>query len=358
MFSCGLWESKFSKIFEDGCPISRSADLFRSKEKSRKFENKVLKRSAFVSKNPFQIPGQPHMGVFNKISQIWDFKYENNSISSGNSTEMMKMLSNNKKQKMMENRFADRIKYVATESGEINNIFTRKEKNTIIDGSTKFDGTIERINVSRYITSEVRTREFVTRQLTGLGSQPQKAQATFMMMIAMHLAPVVAGDDWKDVGPNLCSEMGWSMTQFAKILLISAPRRFGKTRTVSMMVINYALSVPGTIIMVYSTSQDTSNLLRKDVEQCLSDAGEMEFAGKRVKLTDLKGKYGERQLHLFSPYKPGVSSVIYFCPGITKQNQDRYFYIIFIFLFLFFHFPQKRGQKRFVYTHFFIFSLV
>jgi len=322
-FSCDIWTNNFSHVFTDGCPVSRKSELLENKKEMMKnsIENHVI-----VSKRPFQVPGLPN---FNLMSDMSDFDMlYHNGVSDNKlvSTDIY-----NIKNRMVKNNFITRIKQVAANNGEINNILINNKVDARDGRENAFSSISETSNI--HITSEVRTREFVTRQITGLGSMPEKCQATWMMMVAMHLAPSVAGDDWKDVGPNLCKEMGWSMSHLAKILLISAPRRFGKTRTISMVVINYALSLPGTIVMIYSTSQDTSNLLRRDVEECLENAGDTEFAGRRIKLTSLIGKKGERQLHLESPYKPGVYSIIYFCPGITKQNQDR-FVILFFYLFI------------------------
>jgi hypothetical protein len=174
------------------------------------------------------------------------------------------------------------------------------------------------------ITDEIRTREFVVRQRVGIGAAPRKVQA-------MILAPVVAGSSWKDIGPELCREMNWPFKKTYKIMLASAPRRHGKTRFVSMVVLNYALSQPGVPIIVYSTSQDTSNLLRQDVETLMREAGVIDFAGVKVEITSLVRKTGERQLRIASPYNMDLESIIYFRPSLNKRNVDQQVCVILYF---------------------------
>lgn len=178
--------------------------------------------------------------------------------------------------------------------------------------------------MSTLVSAEVRAREFIGRQLSGIGAVPEKVQATFMMAAAMIMVENVAGDEWRNVGPDICQEMGWPFKKTYRFFLASAPRRFGKTRFVSMVILNYALSRPGSIVIVFSTSQATSGLLRQDVKKLMAEAGPMEFAGRQYNLMDLFGeKNNERELHLKSPYNPARESVIYFNPGLNENNMDK-----------------------------------
>ena len=184
------------------------------------------------------------------------------------------------------------------------------------------------------VTDEIRTGEFVTRQRVGIGTTPRKVKKTFMMSAAMILAPVVAGDSWRDIGPELCSEMNWPFAKSYKIMLASAPRRFGKTRFVSMVILNYALSCPGVVVVVFSTSQDTSNLLSEDVRNLIAAAGSVEFVGVKFTISDLVTKSAQKELKIRSPYNLDQESTIYFKPGLNKQNMDKQVCFILLLFFI------------------------
>ncbi len=188
-------------------------------------------------------------------------------------------------------------------------------------------GTEATNSESEVVSPMIIAREFIGRQLTGIGTKPEKVQATFSTGAAMILVSnIVSESDWREFGPEICQELGWSFKQtlLFRYLLCEAARRMGKTRFISMTAVNFALSRPGSTVIVFSTSQDASTLLRTDVENMLEQAGEMEFAGKMYKLTDLKGNlYGQKMIELRSPYDMTKVSKIYFKPGLHKHNMDK-----------------------------------
>lgn len=220
-----------------------------------------------------------------------------------------------------------------TKDNEWMNDATRKiinngNKNKMIESLEKnILGTEANMNESDTISPMVIAREFIARQLTGIGTKPEKVQATFAIGAAMLLVSnVVSESDWREFGPEICQELGWSFKQtlMFRYLLCEAARRMGKTRFISNTVLNFALSRPGSTVIVFSTSQDASNLLRTDVENMLEQGGELEFAGKMYKLTDLKGNlYGQKMIELRSPYDMSKVSKIYFKPGLHSHNMDK-----------------------------------
>lgn len=208
------------------------------------------------------------------------------------------------------------------------------------------------VDMNEIISPEIRVREFIGRQLSGIGVKPEKVQATFMMGSAMMLAQnIVDVAEWREIGPDICAELGWSFrnTLCFRYMLAEAARRMGKTRSISMTSVNYALSLPGSTIIVFSTSQDASDLLRTDVDTMLDEAGEVEFAGKMYKLTDLKVSKGKRRLTLRSPYDPTKLSTIYFKPGLHKHNMDKQVCFFNIYFFL-----KKRIEKKGMLEHDFL----
>jgi len=277
------WHHTFGQFFTDNCPLARKA-------------RDACSDTAMMPASIFRPPS---------IASV--AKKTRNALS------LTAALQN-----IGDDRWMSRIMEKAEDGGEIDSLFAHAVDPG--DGAPRIT-----------ITDEIRTREFVVRQRVGIGAAPRKVQATFMMAAAMILAPVVAGSSWKDIGPELCREMNWPFKKTYKIMLASAPRRHGKTRFVSMVVLNYALSQPGVPIIVYSTSQDTSNLLRQDVETLMREAGVIDFAGVKVEITSLVRKTGERQLRIASPYNMDLESIIYFRPSLNKRNVDQQVCVILYF---------------------------
>ena len=231
-----------------------------------------------------------------------------------------------------------------TNDSEIKNEWMKDALTKIIDSgnhSHLLDNPIFRaigddnlIAVSEQVSDETRVREFLARQFSGIGTIPKKVQATFCASAAMILAEnIVSPSIWRELGPKICNEMGWSLKVVSKYKYLTCvtARRFGKTRFISMTVVNYALSKPGSIIIIFSTSQDASDLLRQDVENMIAEAGEIEFAGVMYKIADLKGR-GHKKMRLKSPYNMDKFSTIYFKPGLHKHNMDKQVRLSFISL--------------------------
>lgn len=56
-----------------------------------------------------------------------------------------------------------------------------------------------------------------------------------------------------------------------------APRRFGKTKAVSMLVAAYALSNPGSVTAIFSTAQRASSLLLEDIKMLIESVPNCSF---------------------------------------------------------------------------------
>ena len=277
------WTSVYGHVFNDRCSMSES------KNSDRKASTRCLDSSVFSH------PVAPGMS---RIAH-----------------DLLTLDSD--RSEIVSNRWLSRVVTKSTESGEIVYMTPGVEN---ID--TK--GNNASILITEKVSADVRTREYIIRQMAGVGKKPWGVQATFMMATAMMSASNVAGDEWKNVGPSICQEMGWPFKATYRMQLGSAPRRLGKTRSVSMSVLNYALSIPGVLVIVFSTSRDTSALMRKDVVDMMSAAGYMKFAGNQYKITDLVGsKDAASELRLRSPYDLTQESVIQFCPGLNKTNMDK-----------------------------------
>ena len=284
----------FHNKFHDNCQLHRKSLM------NKKDDEAIMPTSIMPLYSARQKITEPYSGLFDAM------------IDESRGNEWI----NDAKNKIMEN-------------GNKGQMIESLEKNAL--------GSEAKNSESEIVSPMIIAREFIGRQLTGIGTKPEKVQATFSTGAAMLLVSnVVSESDWREFGPEICQELGWSFNQtlMFRYLLCEAARRMGKTRFISMTAVNFALSRPGSTVIVFSTSQDASTLLRTDVENMLEQAGEMEFAGKFYKLTDLKGElYGQKMIELRSPYDMTKVSKIYFKPGLHKHNMDKQVCCIYILIF-------------------------
>lgn len=98
-------------------------------------------------------------------------------------------------------------------------------------------------------------------------------QQEFQNIISHMVAPNIVGDAWNLIGPRLCHDFGWDPGNSPQMALGKAPRRFGKTVTVAVVIVNYCIEVEGACVSAFSTSKRTSMLVKKKVMQMLVESG-------------------------------------------------------------------------------------
>lgn len=162
---------------------------------------------------------------------------------------------------------------------------------------------------------EDRVREFIRRMHEGYKYKrgellrPEKFGLGVFKMVMPSIAKNILGPQWASVGTRLSREFGWDIKRHPKLFLGQAPRRFGKTIIVVMIIVTYAIVMPGSIISTYSTSRRTSQLLKSVVLEIIRLNG----------LSHWLLKCSEEELHLQNPecLREGYS-VLNFYPSNPK----------------------------------------
>jgi len=126
---------------------------------------------------------------------------------------------------------------------------------------------------------ETRLHTFIRRLYEGFqykGGQvlrPEKFQLEMLKLIIPTLAKNIVGGEWNAIGSRLCRKYGWSLKRHPKLFLGQAPRRFGKTVVIAMILLTYAMVKPGSVSSTFSTSRRTSQRLKLKVVEILNSSG-------------------------------------------------------------------------------------
>lgn len=102
------------------------------------------------------------------------------------------------------------------------------------------------------LQGEERLRRFENIIFNGYHYKPHKFQQGFLKEAVKGLAELLVGpEDWRTIGPSIIQQRGW--TTMSKMILAKAPRRFGKSMAVGMIVIAYAAVMPGSVVCIISS---------------------------------------------------------------------------------------------------------
>ena len=105
------------------------------------------------------------------------------------------------------------------------------------------------------LQGEKTLREFENLVYNGYKYKPHKFQRGFLQQAIKGLAELLVGaEDWRSVGPSIIKQRGWK--EMSKMILAKAPRRFGKSIAVGMIVIAFALVMPGSTVRKKSKAYD------------------------------------------------------------------------------------------------------
>ena len=88
------------------------------------------------------------------------------------------------------------------------------------------------------VTGESELRKFEDILENGFQWRRHRFQREFHAEITKALAEQIVGADWERIGPRLIEQRGWN--KIAKMVLGKAPRRFGKSVAIGMIVIAFA----------------------------------------------------------------------------------------------------------------------
>jgi hypothetical protein len=149
---------------------------------------------------------------------------------------------------------------------------------------SRMERAIRRVNrVDEQSTGELRLHRFIRRLYEGFqykGGQvlrPEKFQLEMLKLVIPTLAKNIVGQEWGAIGSRLCRKYGWSLKRHPKLFLGQAPRRFGKTVVIAMILLTYAMVKPGSVSSTFSTSRRTSQRLKLKVLEIIEASGMMNW---------------------------------------------------------------------------------
>lgn len=116
------------------------------------------------------------------------------------------------------------------------------------------------LNERHQSDGEKRLVMFSTILATGFLWRPHRFQQLFQREVVKALAPLLVGPDWENIGARIIKERNWS--HMTRMVMAKAPRRFGKSVAVGMVVIALAETLPTSTQAIFSTGRRASkNLL-------------------------------------------------------------------------------------------------
>jgi len=120
-----------------------------------------------------------------------------------------------------------------------------------------------------------------------------------------------------------------SWDHIAQEILISTPRRFGKTISVSMFCAAMLLACPGVEISIYSTCKRISQKILRNVQKFVlliadGDYSTLKFGVKRENMEEinLQGPLGQTDIRIINSYP---SKVMYYCEAPKVICNLKYF---------------------------------
>jgi hypothetical protein len=106
---------------------------------------------------------------------------------------------------------------------------------------------VDEVKEQEITAGEQRLRKFEKLLFDGFSYKPHRFQMGFLKEAVKGLAELIVGaEDWLQIGPQIEKQRGWK--EMSKMILAKAPRRFGKSMAVGMIVISVALTVPGVTV--------------------------------------------------------------------------------------------------------------
>ncbi len=182
----------------------------------------------------------------------------------------------------------------------------------------------------RLISGEERLKKFEWILENGFKLKRHLFQREYHEKAIETLAPQIVGEDWSIIAPAIAKRKGWDLKNASKMLLASAPRRFGKSTASSQIAAAYAIVVPNSVQSIFSTSQRISFYLGEMIYKMIGEYGwddHVEKFGKERMI--IRGDTDDDKDIRIISYYPGNSKV---CMLIS------FFY--FVFLFTSCHFSQ------------------
>ena len=121
-------------------------------------------------------------------------------------------------------------------------------------------------------TGEGYLRHFEELLEYGFGIERGDFQREFHAQCTKEIAENIVGpEDWAKIGERLKRSRGW--TSIRHLLMASAPRRFGKSVALSVLVAAYAVVVPQSVQCIFSTGRRASKNDLEIIYKLICDLG-------------------------------------------------------------------------------------
>ena len=128
---------------------------------------------------------------------------------------------------------------------------------------SRADITFDPLRSKRKCDGDHRLR-CIMQHLDGFGIDRTREQRIFHKWFLRATVPHIYGMEWNSDSVEICERLGIREIQFE--VLISTPRRFGKTVSVAMFIAAFALEVPGKSIAVFSKTERQTTAIPEKVK--------------------------------------------------------------------------------------------
>lgn len=170
---------------------------------------------------------------------------------------------------MFDDMLVDAQQYVST-TDELSTLMADFERMYIVDYYADYKRSYmvlsreqqlcKPLNERHQSDGERRLVMFSTILATGFLWRPHCFQQAFQREVVKAIAPLLVGPDWENIGARIIKERNW--THMTRMVMAKAPRRFGKSVAVGMVVIALAETMPTSTQAIFSTGRRASkNLL-------------------------------------------------------------------------------------------------
>lgn len=132
------------------------------------------------------------------------------------------------------------------------------------------------VNDRQQSQGEKRLVRFMSILATGFRWRPHRFQQNFHREVIKAVAPLVVAEDWANDGARIMQERAWNF--MTRMVMAKAPRRFGKSVAVAMVIAAIVETLTNSTQAIFSTSRRASkNLLeichalikQRGLEQCI-----------------------------------------------------------------------------------------
>jgi hypothetical protein len=183
-------------------------------------------------------------------------------------------------------------------------IYTKESKNFEVFEKHRY--LISPPNYGESLSGEIRLRQF-ENILNSFAYERHVFQREFHDIITKALAELIVGEDWNIIGPRLMQKRSWKKR--SKCAMAMAPRRFGKSVSIAMIVVAFAIVKKGSTQSIFSTGRRASSNL---LEICKKFAIEVGAIIERDNMEELWIVHDDKSISKIFSYPANAKVFIFF----------------------------------------------